>query len=356
MKIQFLVTCFALLSLLTACGGEKNQATPTSASNNTTNSDSNNEKEPSSLDTLSIDDLEPPTSVEITPPHDPPKPPPPPKQSTTNQTEHKSKSTPNIGENIPVEPEPEPLDIEKNPKIADPIKVIPAPEPTPTPRKPQKPSLSHDIFDGLLQKYVNSSGRVNYAAMQKEKQQVAEYIMVLQNNPPQSSWSKNKKMAYWINLYNAFTIQSILQRYPVSSIMDLHGGNIWDKATVKIAGKNYTLNQIEKEILIKGFNEPRVHFAVNCAAASCPPLLNRAWTEANIQRNFEKSAKAFINNSNYNELSAKSVKISKIFEWYAGDFGGNNNLIKYLNKYANTPIKDNAKISYLEYDWKLNKQ
>lgn len=223
-------------------------------------------------------------------------------------------------------------------------------------QKPPKPSLSHDIFDGLLKKYVNAKGRVNYDGMKQEKQQLAEYIMILQNNPPQKSWSKNKQMAYWINLYNAFTIQKIVARYPVASIMDLEGGNIFDKATIDIGGKNYTLNQIEKEMLLRQFREPRVHFAVNCAAASCPPLLSGAWTEANIQKNYEKMTKAFINNPSYNKVSTNFMEISKIFEWYADDFGGSNNLINYFNKYANIKIKSSAKVRYLEYDWKLNRQ
>ena len=343
-----------LLSLLTACGGDDNQTT---IKEQTTNSNPNtipNNKQPTnsndhqlanndSADTMNIPTKEiEPTSDNITP--------------VRKKEEIEPSPEPNVTEEIIPEPEPEEKTDEIQAPKPEPVIIEPSPEPAPSPRKPQKPSLSHDIFDELLQKYVNSSGRVDYNAMKKEQQQLAEYIMVLQNNPPQRSWSKDKEMAYWINLYNAFTIQSILQRYPVSSIMDLHGGNIWDKATIQIGGRAYTLNQIEKEVLLKGFKEPRVHFAVNCAAASCPPLLNRAWTASNIQGNFEKSAKAFINNPKYNKLSAQSAKISKIFEWYANDFGGRSNIINYLNKYSTTKIKSNTTVEYLEYDWKLNKQ
>lgn len=222
--------------------------------------------------------------------------------------------------------------------------------------KPLKPALSHDIFDALLRKHVNSSGNVNYAAFKKDKAKLTEYLDVLKSNPPQSSWSKNKEMAYWINLYNAFTIYSIVEKYPVSSVMDLEGGKVWDKKKIVIAGKSLTLNNIEKDKLLKRFKEPRVHFAVNCAAASCPPLLNKAWTEDNVQRYYAKLAKAFINNSSYNSVSAKSIQASQIFNWYASDFGGSDKILAYFQKYSDTEIKKNAKISFKEYDWKLNKQ
>lgn len=219
-----------------------------------------------------------------------------------------------------------------------------------------KPTLSHDIFDALLRKHVNSSGNVNYSAFKKDKAKLGEYLDILKNNPPQSSWSKNKEMVYWINLYNAFTIHSIVEKYPVSSVMDLEGGKVWDKKKIVIDGKSLTLNNIEKDKLLKRFKEPRVHFAVNCAAASCPPLLNKAWTEDNVQRYYEKQAKAFINNSKYNSVSAKSVEASQIFNWYASDFGGSDKVLPYFQKYSETEIKKNAKVSFKEYDWKLNKQ
>lgn len=222
--------------------------------------------------------------------------------------------------------------------------------------KPAKIALSHDIFDALLRKHVNSSGNVNYAAFKKDKVKLEEYLDVLKKNPPQSSWSKNQEMAYWINLYNAFTIHSIVEKYPVNSVMDLEGGKVWDKKTIAIDGKSLTLNNIEKDKLLKRFKEPRVHFAVNCAAASCPPLLNKAWTEDNIQRYYEKQAKAFINNSDYNSVSAKSIEASQIFNWYASDFGGSDKIIAYFQKYSETSINNNAKVNFKEYDWKLNKQ
>ena len=158
-------------------------------------------------------------------------------------------------------------------------------------------------------------------------------------------------MAFWINAYNAFTVKLIVDNYPVASITKLDGGKPWDRKWIKIGDKTYSLNNIENDILRPQFKDARIHFAVNCAAQSCPPLLNKAWTADNLESNFEKQAKAFVNNPKFNTISAKNVKVSKIFDWYKADFG---NLIDFLNKYASTNINGNAKVEYVEYDWALN--
>ncbi len=222
---------------------------------------------------------------------------------------------------------------------------------TEMPPTPTKPALSHSKWDGLLQKHVSSSGKVNYAGFKADKAQLQSYLEILSANTPESSWSKSKTMAYWINAYNAFTVKLIVDNYPVSSITDLEGGDPWKKRWISLGNQTYTLNQIEKDILLKKYGDARVHFAVNCAAKSCPALLNQAWTASNLESNFEKQSKAFINNSKFNEISPKSAKLSQLFNWYASDFG---DVKTFINKYATTQLKSNAKIDFLEYDWKLN--
>ena len=127
--------------------------------------------------------------------------------------------------------------------------------------------------------------------------------------------------------------------------------NLGIKNGLKLGSKTLSLNDIENEIIRPTFKEPRIHFAVNCAAKSCPPLLNKAWTASNLEANLEKQTKAFINNSKYNTISSGSAQVSKIFEWYAVDFG---DLRTYLNKYSNTKLSSSASINFAEYDWQLN--
>ncbi|MFK7935732.1 MAG: DUF547 domain-containing protein [Saprospiraceae bacterium] len=209
----------------------------------------------------------------------------------------------------------------------------------------------HGLWNSILQKNVSSSGKVNYAGIKTQKAQLEKYLTDLESNTPQSDWSRNEKLAYWINVYNAYTVKLIVDNYPTKSITDLEGGKPWDKKWIKIAGKTYSLNNIENDLIRPRFKEPRIHFAVNCAAQSCPPILNKAWTADNLSRYFNQQAKSFINNSKYNQISANSVTVSKIFDWYGEDFG---NLIDYLNKFSDTKISSDATVNYKEYDWNLN--
>lgn len=215
------------------------------------------------------------------------------------------------------------------------------------------PRFSHAAWDALLQKHVNSVGNVNYAGVKSDVSKLNDYLKTLSDNPPKVNWSKADQLAFWINAYNAFTVKLIVDNYPVKSIQDLEGGKPWDVKWIKIGAKTYSLNEIENDIIRPTFKEPRIHFAVNCAAASCPPLLNKAWTAENLEANLTKQAKKFINNSKYNQITSRSVKVSKIFDWYGEDF---DNLVNYLNKYSNTKIQSNAKVGFAEYDWSLNKQ
>ncbi len=223
-------------------------------------------------------------------------------------------------------------------------------EVTPVVEVPAPPS--HKVWNNMLTQYVSRSGNVQYKALKTSRMaEIEQYLQELAANPVQKSWSREDKMAYWMNAYNAFTVKLILDNYPISSITNLSGGKVWDKKWIKLGDKTYSLNNIENDILRPMYKDARIHFAVNCAAKSCPPLLNRAWTAVNLEYYLEAQAKRFINNPTYNQISADKVVISKIFEWYAGDFG---NIIEYLNKYSKIKINADAEVTYQEYDWALN--
>lgn len=222
---------------------------------------------------------------------------------------------------------------------------------TPDPSTPSPPS--HIAWGALLQKHVSPEGKVDYKGFLADKAKLQAYLDELAAHPAEKGWPRNEKLAYWINAYNAFTVKLILDHYPVSSITKIHDGKPWDVKWINLGGKTYSLNNIEHDIIRPGFDEPRIHFAVNCAARSCPPLLNRAWTADNLGRYLGQQARSFINNPQYNEIGQDAVQISRIFEWYAGDFG---DIINYLNQYADTKIRQDAQVSYKEYDWALNGQ
>jgi len=212
------------------------------------------------------------------------------------------------------------------------------------------PSI-HAGFDSLLQKNVSESGKVNYKGFIADKAALDAYLQLLSENMPADGASREEKMTFWINAYNAFTIDLIARNYPTTSILKFDNGKTWDVKRIKLGGKKYSLNQIENEILRPQFKDARIHFAVNCAAQSCPPLYNHAFEPGQLDSLLDVRTRQFVNDKKYNALSAKSVKVSKIFEWYAGDFG---NLIAFLNKYSTVKIGSKATVVYNEYDWELN--
>lgn len=220
---------------------------------------------------------------------------------------------------------------------------------------------SHQQWDKLLKKQVNASGLVNYKAFLKDKAELDAYLKTLSDNAPQSNWSTSEQKAYWINAYNAFTVSLILQHYPVKSIKDI-AGNIykintpWDIRFINIGGKKYDLNNIEHGILRKRFDDPRIHFALVCASISCPRLRNEAYTASKLDAQLEDAGKEFLNDKSKNKISAGKAELSKYFSWYKGDFTKNGSLADFINKYSQTKINGDTKISYLDYNWNLNEQ
>ena len=214
------------------------------------------------------------------------------------------------------------------------------------------------IFDSLLQKNVDKTGRVDYQSLKNNETLLDNYLAYIQNNEPTKEWSSNKKKAFWINTYNAYTIKIILNNYPLKSIRDIKidGETAWKIPFVKVGQKRYTLDQIEHKILRKKFNDPRIHVGINCASVSCPRLWNFAFTEDNIASSLDNLMKEFINNTTRNKISKNNLEISEIFNWFSKDFMKNGTIINYLNTYAAIKISEKASIKYLTYDWSLNKK
>lgn len=222
---------------------------------------------------------------------------------------------------------------------------------------------SHDQWSKVLGKYVNDEGFVNYKGLLNDKATLDAYLQTLSKNPPRSSWSKEEQMAFWINAYNAYTVDLILQHYPVKSIKDI-GASIkipfvstgWDIKFINIGGKKYDLNNIEHGILRKKFDDPRIHFALVCASVSCPRLLNEAYTASKLNQQLDAAGKVFLNDKSKNIISSQNASLSNYFKWYRGDFTDKSSLPVFINKYSHNKISANTKISYLDYNWNLNEQ
>jgi hypothetical protein len=221
-------------------------------------------------------------------------------------------------------------------------------------------AVDHSLYGELLSRYVKN-GVVDYRGFQSEEGKLDEYLRVLENTKV-SELPRNEKFAFYVNAYNAWTIKLILGAYPgIESIKDL--GNIftspWERKIVRINGRVLTLDDIEHRILRAQFKDPRVHFALNCASKSCPPLLSEPYRGSSLNRQLDSVARSFINDPKSNYLKGNKLYVSRIFKWFSEDF--NDDVIGFFLKYAEGDFKkeleakkDQLKIVYLSYDWSLN--
>jgi hypothetical protein len=229
----------------------------------------------------------------------------------------------------------------------------------------QTKAPSHEIFDKLLKKNVTADGKVSYKAFIKDSLELTKYLRVISATPPdEKTWSRYEQMAYWINVYNAYTIKLIIKYYPLKSIKDI-GSSIqipfvntpWDIKFIVIGKEKMDLNNIEHGNLRKKFDDPRVHMALVCASKSCPILLNEAYDPKRLDDQFAKQTKAFLADPFRNKMSADKPQLSMIFKWYGMDFNKNGGSVRdFINKYSDVKLKPEAKISYVDYDLGLNEQ
>ena len=211
--------------------------------------------------------------------------------------------------------------------------------------------MDHSEWTKILQLHVSDSGKVNYKGLLSNREPLNKYLEALASNAPKNNWSNAEKMAFWINAYNAYTIQLILDNYPTESIKDI--SDPWEQTFFKIGGQTMSLNTIEHKIL-RPMGDARIHFAIVCASESCPKLLNCAYEAESLTDQLDQAAKEFINDASKNSLTPSKITISKIFKWFESDFPKEAAFITYLNTYSTVTISPDPKINYKTYDWSLN--
>jgi len=218
----------------------------------------------------------------------------------------------------------------------------------------------HKKWDQLTKKYVTDDGFVNYKGFTKDSTKLNQYLELLADNHPTDKWTSNQKKAYWINAYNAFTIQLIIRNYPLKSIKDLAGSiyrinTSWDIKFIHLGDETYDLNNIEHSILRKEWDDARIHSAVNCASISCPGLRQGAFTANELEKQLDEQMRIFINDKSKNTIAADKAKVSSLFKWFSGDFKDNApSVIAFINNYSDVKINPDADISYQDYNWNLN--
>jgi hypothetical protein len=220
-------------------------------------------------------------------------------------------------------------------------------------------TVDQSIYGALLEKYVKN-GVVDYKGFKSEEKKLDRYLEIL-NKADVGALSRGEQFAVYINAYNAYTIKLILKNYPVNSIKKIAKwkGGPWKIRFCKIGGKTLTLDEIEHDILRPEYKDPRVHFAVNCASKSCPPLISEPYQGDIVDRQLDSSTRKFINDPKENRLEGNTLYVSSMFKWFKEDFG--EDIVGFFLKYAEGDLrenlmakKDQIKVKYLKYDWSLN--
>ena len=249
-----------------------------------------------------------------------------------------------------IPPIPEPPEPPKTSEVEETTIHLPPPPPPPE-QLPNYKELMHKRWNTILQKHISNNGNVNYKGIKNDKIEFDVYIDYLSDTLPDDTWTKEEKLAYWINAYNALTVDLILRNYPTKSIKDIK--DPWDQRLWQFGEKWYNLNDIEHQILRK-MDEPRIHFAIVCASVSCPKLRNEAFIAANLDEQLTDVTLDFLTDTSKNELSKDTIKLSKIFKWFKNDFEENGSLIDFLNQFSDVLISSSAKKSFKDYNWDLN--
>ncbi len=261
----------------------------------------------------------------------------------------------------------------------------------PVPAQAQR--FDHAIFDSVLARFVQD-GRVDYAALQAERAQLDRYLERVASVSAEEfrAWPRSERIAYLINAYNAYVLQTVIDHYPIRgtgffgklvhpkrfafpSNSIRHIGGVFDGIRHRVAGREMTLDDIEHGTLRAEYREPRIHFALVCAAASCPPLRREAYRGDRLDEQLDDQARLFLNDPRQNryEVQRGRVYLSKLFDWFGEDFAGFaaedgysadaklNGVLSFISRYVRQPIAEflrggGYEVHFLDYDWTLNDQ
>ena len=233
-----------------------------------------------------------------------------------------------------------------------------------------KERIDHSAWDGLLKKYVvvgkdGGLNRFRYAAVSEADRKALQQYLKRMQKQAIGNYSRAEQRAYWINLYNAQTIAVVLDHYPVDSILDISispgffSKGPWGKKLLTIDGQQVSLDDIEHRILRPIWQDPLLHYTVNCASVGCPNLAPEAYTAHNYSRLAEAGARAYVNDPRGVMVARGKLQVSSIYVWFQSDFGGSDQAtVAHLQQYAAPTLKAKlagmSKISGHDYNWELN--
>jgi len=224
---------------------------------------------------------------------------------------------------------------------------------------------SHALLGKILRTFV-VDGWVDYAGLEQNPADLKAYLAQLASIPKAefAKWSEPEQIAFLSNLYNAATLQLIIDHYPVESIKKIGGRwkGPWKQEVVSLFGEKVTLDHVEHDLIRKDYSEPRVHFALVCAARSCPPLRGEPYTPDKLDEQLEDQGRIFMNTPSKNrvDLENRTAYLSKIFKWFSGDFEeASGSVLAFVRPYFPKDISRQLEdgkfaVEYMDYDWALN--
>jgi hypothetical protein len=226
-------------------------------------------------------------------------------------------------------------------------------------------TFDHSNFNQVVKEYVDDKGLIDYNGIAEEP--LFQAYMETLKTAKLGNLSKDGQLAFWINAYNAVTIDKVIKWKPKKSVRETFIPGVWTSTKFftarehTVAGKLMSPDDIEHEILRKRFNDPRIHFAIVCASSSCPPQPRFAYTDKNVQAMLDEETRKYMNSQRGSRIAnaENTLYLSKIFDWFADDFikksGSVTEFIKpYVNGGVLSFLEQNPRISYLDYNWALN--
>lgn len=231
------------------------------------------------------------------------------------------------------------------------------------PEKEPSVDHSHALWEKVLKRVVVVNGHkssIKYDELKRSPEDLRQYINSLSrvSRSRFDSFSEKEQLAFLINAYNALTLELVIQHYPVDSIKDIGGwfSTPWKIEFFSLFGEKHSLDDIEHQMIRKWYDEPRIHFALVCAARSCPPLRTEPFRASELDDQLHASAKNFLHDEDRNRFdpARQTLFLSSVFKWYGSDFNSRyGSATKYVSKfYKNVPSR--VAIAYLPYDWSLN--
>ena len=225
------------------------------------------------------------------------------------------------------------------------------------------PAFDHSVFDDLLRQYVDEAGYVDYRGLRSRESDLDRYIATLAD-APFDAMGRDRKLALLINAYNALTLRLILEQYPIDSIRNIPPAQRWNAVRWRLAGRTVSLDQIEHELIRPNFVEPRIHFALVCAAVGCPKLRNEAYAAARLEEQLEDQTVYVHSHDRWFvfDASAGVVRLTSLYDWYGGDFVNHSgSVLEFASNYSpalRRALDSGAdlRIEWLDYDWSLNER